>query len=174
MTNTPLWAAAKNAGDHHTAVPSKNSGGNGGNAFEEIFPDGGILVGLRTSYMPRENDWCVRSIQAVYETPDGEYHSGITHGSPGREWAEDIAPAGYAVGQIEVISGELLDGLCMKFMHIGPNSLEDDGIDNFNTYRGKQTNQNTAVMLGNKGRPIIGLRGRAGDGIDAIGVVNAP
>jgi hypothetical protein len=174
MTNTPLWASAKNAGDHHTSVPSKNSGGNGGNAFEEIFPNGGILVGLRTSYMPRENDWCVRSIQAVYETPDGEYHSGITHGSPGREWAEDIAPAGYAVGQIEVVSGELLDGLCMKFMHIGPNSLEDDGIDNFNTYRGKQMNQNTAVLLGNKGRPIIGLRGRAGDGIDAIGVINAP
>jgi serine protease Do len=172
--NSPLWASVKNAGDHQAAVASQNVGGAGGNPFEEIFPDGGVLVGMRMSFFPANNDWYVRSLQAVYQTPDGERHTGILHGAVGSHWQEEVAQPGYAVGSIDAVGGQLFDGFRMQFMRIGPDAMQADGSEIAGEYRGKQQNLNEPVVLGVKGRPIIGIRGRAGDGIDALGVLTAP
>ncbi len=169
---SPIFAATAPG---KRGIKSEYVGGNGGKEFSEIFPDGGILTGFNVSFLLANNDWYVRSLQAIYMTPDGDYHVGTVHGIVGNEADELMAPAGYAIGSVDAIGGGLLDGFSLSFQRLTPDGLDDSGLNMSDGWHGKQRdNGGERTKLGVKGRPIIGLCGRSGDGIDALGVITAP
>ncbi len=78
---------------------------------------------------------------------------------------------GYAVGGLNVKGGLRVDGLEFVFMRI-----KEDGLDKSDSYTspwlGGQGGGEPATF-GGEGSPVVGLAGRGGSDLDAIGLVSA-
>lgn len=133
------------------------AGGEGGFEFETIDPAGRPVVGLRFT----KGRW------------QGEEHLGRLTPLFDRsaEPAEDLVVArqGFALGALHVSSDEFVDGLVLEFHRLTP----DGDLDPADSYRsdpiGKVSDE--PRRLASQGRPVVGLYGRGGAVLDAVGLV---
>lgn len=152
--NAPIWAKIA-AADPKTLVASPLIKGNWGNVnFRETGPDGGILVGFFAS---SSNNFLVDFVQPIYLTPKGE-KVGKAFGEARDRVVCVKAKEGYAVGAIDVRSGDLFDGFQVKFMRVDGESLNVN-----DSYRGARVGGNGGdpLRVGNTGGLIVGIHGRS-------------
>jgi len=163
----PIATAARPAGSvevRRTAIV----GGGGGGAFEARAPEGALLVGVRGTTISWAGHEIVRSLQPLYRL-DGEEHEGDVFGYANRTVVEALAKPGYAVGALLVKGGHRVDGLRCVFMRV-----DGDRLDLSDVYTGPWIGGRgggAEELLGGSGRPVVGLVGRCGADLDAVGLL---
>jgi len=84
-------------------------------------------------------------------------------------WAPPTAPGGYAISGLTLRGGERVHGLKITFMRWAGDKL--DPTRPFQTRWFGGFGDGKEVTLGNDGKLVVGLHGRAGEGIENLGVV---
>ena len=83
-----------------------------------------------------------------------------------------LAPEGYAVGAVEVDAGEFVHAVRLLFWRLRPDGSLDPADSRTSNWLGVPTGQEPRRLSGD-GAPVIGLHGRAGAVLDAVGLVFA-
>ena len=146
--------------------PPKFFGGNR-DRFHDLAPTGGVLVGVRVTYIQRFGGSKIRSVQPVFRVND-KLVDGHPHGQAVGPETQAIAKTGYAVGAIYTHTGITVDGFELVFMKV-----DGDKLDPADTY--------TSPWLGDRkggsprdattdGKLPLGLQGRAGEELNALGL----
>jgi hypothetical protein len=139
-------------------------GGPGGAAFEDAPAGNPFLVGFR---LTRANG-CLKSLQPIY-WGDGKAVNGDQHATPEGDETEILAKGGYAVGGIRVkAGGDRIRAFRVVFMRSAAPYLDMKDTYESDWYLGDATD---TVLLGGDGCRVIGVHGRAGNEIDALGLV---
>src|SRR5207244_1050788 len=136
--------------------------------FRDVAPAGGVLVGVRVTYIERFGGNKIRSAQPIYR-------SGKTL-IEGKRYAEVVGPEttaiakpGYAVGAINTHTGLTVDGFELVFMKI-----KGDRLDPSDSYRsvwlGDQ-NGGSPGSVSSNGNLVVGLLGLATREINSLGLV---
>ncbi len=152
--NAPIWAKIA-AADPKTLEASPLINGNWGNVnFRETGPDNGILVGFFAS---SSNNFLVDFVQPIYLTEKGET-VGKAYGEARDRVVCIKAKETYAVGAIDVRSGDLFDGFQVKFMRV-----EGESLNVNDSYRAARVGGmgGEPLRVGNTGRFILGIHGRS-------------
>jgi len=91
--------------------------------------------------------------------------TGEWHGRPGSTVHTVRAKPGYAVGALDGNSGDRVDSLRITFMR-----AKDRRLDTEDAYRSDWFGGKTgAEHIGGSGCPVVGIHGRAGGDLEAIG-----
>ncbi|MBI4585549.1 MAG: hypothetical protein HY717_16160 [Planctomycetes bacterium] len=152
-------------------IQTETIGGNGGGAFSDRGEKPGLLIGLRISPGQWGGNEVLRAIQPIFFTAAGKVH-GSVHGRAERAFKEFLAKPGYAVGALSVKGGRLVDGLKIIFQR-----LNGDKLDHGDSYESGWVGGrggSPELELGSAGKTAIGLHGRCGLALDAIGLIFAP
>jgi hypothetical protein len=136
--------------------------------FHDIGPEGAVLVGARVSYIMRFGGPKISSIKPIYRVGeklvDGERRGGLL----GKETTA-VAKPGYAVGAINTHTGLTVDGFEMVFMRIDGDRL--DSGDSYNSpWLGDEKGGNPRDVS-SEGKIPLGLQGRAGKEVYALGLI---
>jgi len=134
-------------------------GGAGGAPFRIVSPAGQPLLGVRCTTRKWLREDCLGTLEALFaEAPAGP--------------AMALAKPGYAVGAIEVDAAAHVNAVQLVFMR-----LDGERLTPADSYRsewlGKPTGRATRLIDG-KGAKVVGLCGRRGLAVEAIGLVTAP
>ncbi len=135
-------------------------GGPGGAAFEEVPEGNRLITGLRLSVHEKRH---VKTLQALYGGQEGE-----VHGQASADRHELIAKPGYALGALQVRGGDRILAFQAVFMRVNGPVLNPADRYESGWIVGDGTG---TVTLGGTGAPIVGLQGRRGNDIDAVGLV---
>jgi hypothetical protein len=128
-----------------------------GNPFTDTAPPGGILVGLRV-VKNASMGGTVQAIQPIYQVEDS-YILGQLQGnpmSPAGVPFQVLAPPGWAIGQIKLRQGLLVDALCVVFHPVRGKGLDLEQSESSEWIGGKGGNEKP---LGSPGAFIVGLTG---------------
>jgi hypothetical protein len=131
-------------------------------AYEDVPDDGSIMVGMAVTYAPFFNHQIIKSVQAVYQAPNGRRYDGPVCGTPTGVGERVVAKEGYAIGGATIRSGMGIDAMQLTFMEIGAEALNPN-----KTYLSKWLGMNGgsyAKTFVNDGRPIIGIAGMRSSG----------
>jgi hypothetical protein len=151
-----LWVAVRNALRNKSYQPSQVVGGAfSRDDFSEVPSAGGILIGLRIGYDPRNHN-VIQFFQAIYLTPGGN-----TLGRPigtlaGMPVVLEAKP-GYAVGAITAHGGGGMDSFTLTFMRISGKQLDPTTAYTSEKIGGSGGGEG---ILDGKGVPIIGICGK--------------
>jgi hypothetical protein len=162
--SAPAAQAGQPAADE--LVKTALVGGGGGGPFENKGSDGALLAGFEVTYF----DYWVKTVRPYYRTQDGVAPGtvvGNTRG--GRGGPTVLAKDGYAVGGIVAKGGRRLDGFRLVFMRVQGDRL--DPADHYESEWLGFPGGGPETLLGGDGRPVVGLHGRSGADIDAIGLI---
>ena len=113
----------------------------------------------------------MRGIQALFDGPEGRAE-GPVRGAADGDGREIRGEEGYAVGGLFVKHGHRVDGLAVLFLRIRP----DGGLDPKDGYVGPWiagVDGSNEKRVGGTGARIVGLTGRRGADLDAIGLVES-
>jgi hypothetical protein len=135
-------------------------GGPGGAGFEEAPEGNRMITGLRLTVHEKRH---VKTFQAIYGEQPGE-----VHGQPSADKREILAKPGYALGGIQVRGGDRVLAFRAVFMRISGPVLSPSDRYESEWIVGDEAG---TTMLGGTGAPIVGLHGRRGNDVDAIGLV---
>lgn len=160
-------AAALAVGDPRRIDPL---GGSGGAKFDDLPAQGAVLVGFRLSTGPVYGNPCVCAVQPLFLGESGRI-KGATHGKEQAPFQTVEARPGYAVGGLVVKTGWAVDGFKIVFMRIRGQAL--DPADKYESAWFGGCGGTPETTLACDGKPVIGIQGRGGDGLDAIGLVEA-
>jgi hypothetical protein len=173
--DAPVWQAVADTTRQHSAVASALVGGRDGQAFSEIAPGGGVLVGLRLSMDLDQRDWHIQSIQGVYLKNDGTRILGQRYGELGRTVSEFSAPPDYAIGALRVAGQSLVDGFDIICLRLTDRGLDAQDSNEMVFWLGRSKPRGPKRELTRPSKPIIGLTGRTNSrGIEAIGICTPP
>ena len=155
----PAAQSSPNAGSRPPARSGDTGlvGGSGGFEFRFVGQAGEPLLGLHCRTSHWQNQQAVGLIRARFDR-NGPKLSSITMAKPG-----------YAVGGMNVDAGEFVRALEVVFMRIQPDGSLDPA-DRYTTWIGAPSGQPTKP-LGGTGAPVIGIYGRRGAVLDAVGLV---
>ncbi len=147
-------------------------GGSGGGAFE-AWSEGSLLAGFvySTNNYPGGN-WVIESLQPIIEH-DSTRTLGETYGWRRNETSRVESVPGYGVAGMKVRYGHRLDGFQLLFMRVDEEGVLDPNDSYWSPWCGG-TGGGGPTLLGGSGNPIIGIHGRAGYEIDAIGLMEGP
>lgn len=149
-------------------VRTRTLGGGGGGAFVDRAPDDACLVGMRYSTAVWSGHRILASIQPLYSDGSG-VTAGRIHGRPGSDVREILVPPGSVVIGVEVVSGAMLDGL--RLVSAARRSGENDDEDlRFGEWAGG-SGDGWGALLGATGGAVVGIHGRCGTMVDALGLV---
>ena len=150
-------------GEHVEARPT---GGSGGGPFADKGDGTGVLVGLEYGLMTWAGHPIVKAVRPVFRTPEGP-KAGEWHGQTGGYRAV-LARPGYAVGGMTTRSGMRVDGFQLTFMRVRGGRLDPK-----DSYQGPWVGGRGGELAehGGTGNPIIGVHGRHGSDLDALGLV---
>jgi len=143
-------------------------GGRGGGAYRDCGGTDARLVGLQTTIINWSGHIIIRSVQPLYRV-DGEIREGAVHGHQNRQRTRVLAKPGYAVGGLLVRTGHRVDGFAIVFMRV-----DQDRLDPADFYVGPWQGGHGgggARLLGGAGLNIVGICGRRGADVDAIGLI---
>lgn len=149
-----IWKKIASAKKDQVVASPLIKGNWGAVDFREKAPDDGILVGFFAS---APNDLLVHYLQAIYLTPKGE-KVGKAFGVPGKQVFCVKSIEGYAVGAIDVRSGDLFDSFTVRFMRVREDSLE--ARDSYSSAR-VGGNGGEPLRVGGDGSIIVGIHGKA-------------
>ncbi len=148
-------------------LPREFFGGNH-NAFRDVAPAGGVLVGVRVGYVDAFGGSKIGSLQPIFRIGrtliDGERH-GVSTGLE----TTAIAKPGYAVGGLRFRSALMIDGFEMAFMKIKGDRLDPN--DTYNSpWLGDEKGGNPG-SLSAEGHLVVGVHGRSDPEVKALGFV---
>jgi hypothetical protein len=130
-------------------------------AYQDVPDDGSILVGMGVSYAPFFNHQIIKSVQPIYQRPDGTRYEGRICGTPTGVGERVVAREGYAVGGAAITGGLGIDGMQLTFMEIGADGLNPDR-SYLSKWLGGHGGSGARTYV-NDGRPIIGVAGMLSD-----------
>jgi len=165
----PLLKRIDNAREFGKLTNSMRTGGQGGGPFEDFPAKPSLLIGFDyTTSALYGGHLTVKSVRPIFRTSDGEsigkWHR-IPHGTVRRVKAKE----GYVVAGIIAKSGHRVDGVRVIFMRVNNARLNPD-----DTYRSKWIGGDgggAKIQYAGTGDPIVGIYGRKGHDLDAIGLV---
>jgi len=165
----PLFHRIDDAREAGALKRSKSAGGPGGGPFEIVPAMPSLLVGFEyTTSTFYGGHLTVKSVRPIFRNRDGEsigdWH-GVPHGKIRREKAKD----GYVVAGIVAQSGHRVDGIRLIYMRVKNGRLNPD-----DTYRSKWIGGHgggAETLYAANGYPIVGVYGRQGHDLDAIGFI---
>ena len=124
-----------------------------------MAPAGGVLVGVRVGMMEAFGGDKVGSIQPIFQVGGG-YVPGHRHGVASIKGGMTImARPGYAVGGLNLRAGLILDAFQLVFMRVEGGKLNP--ADTYTSEWIGDPGGGDARAVTGRGRPIVGLRGRA-------------
>ncbi len=136
--------------------------------FRDVGPAGSILVGVRVSYIERFGGYKVRSAQPIYRSGTSHY-VGRAYGEVVPPVKTFIARPGYAVGGLVTHTGLTVDGFGMVYMRVDGDRLDPD--DSYKSpWIGDEKGGGPGEVF-SKGGLVVGLQGRSGNELFAIGLV---
>jgi len=142
------------------------AGGTGGGPFEDWPKEPGYLVGLRYTTGQLGPHTIIKSLQPIFRTSAGE-QTGRVHGDAAGPAQTVVASPGYGVGALTLRTGDRVDGFKITFMRV-----EEARLDPADAYESPWTGGKRGEMrLGGSGHLIIGIHGRCGADLDAIGLI---
>jgi hypothetical protein len=128
--------------------------------FEDISPDG-VLIGLRIGLGSFFTTEVVKYIQPIYLTPQGEkYGHAFGNLSLVERTVTTKAPAGYAIGALDIKGGGGLDAITVTYMKFNGTRLDPTEAVMSHTFGG---GKGGGGLLDGDGTPVIGICGRIGD-----------
>jgi hypothetical protein len=138
--------------------------------FEEVAPEGGVLIGFEVALTGSFEGSLVNYLQPIYLTAKGERH-GPGYGLLTERTLTVKAKPGFAVGALSIRGGGLLDGFSVTFMKLGPTGLDRDGAYRSDWIGG--TGGGGPETVGGDGSFVIGIHGKLVDGVKpgSLGVV---
>jgi hypothetical protein len=165
--------------DDNDLISTAIVGGQGGGPFEEAPTPRRLLVGFKTTtgsvaFKTATGQFSsgrvVRSIQPIYSgsAPDDDAK---TYGQVRGEVTTVEAKQAYAVGGVIAKGGILLDGFKVIFMRVGPTSL--DTTDSYESEWIGGRGGGPEQTLGGDGKRVVGIYGRSGLLLDALGLIQA-
>jgi len=148
-------------------VPPSFFGGDR-DGFVDLAPEGGVLVGVRVTYVDKFGGPKIGSVRPVYRVGEALV-DGRLHGTLRGEEVAAVAAPGYAVGALRTHAGLMVDGFQLVFRKVDGDRLDPaDSCD-------------SAWLGDRKGggprdadvgcRTPVGLQGRAGDDVAALGLI---
>jgi hypothetical protein len=146
--------------------------GNPREAFRDVAPRGGVLVGVRVGYIEQFGGDKVAAIQPIYQVGGG-YIPGRRFGAVEiRGGVTVMARPGYAVAAINLRQGLIVDALQLVFQRVEEGRLVAE--DSYTSdWIGDPTGGGASTASGN-GHPVVGLHGRAdAKGVQRLGLVVA-
>jgi hypothetical protein len=155
---------------------SQAVGGNGGEPFEHREGENALLSGFVVKTRFEGNRTEIAYLQPIYWTPKGRkmYGSAAGRAKDTRSVPDVEAKEGYAIGGIMILCDPAgfknVRGLRIQFMRrIDARTL--DQKDSYWTEWIGLNGEGRGQMLAGDGKPIAGIHGRAGGGIDCLGVI---
>lgn len=142
------------------------AGGEGGGAYEEVAGDGALLTGLVLHSGNFAGHHVIVAVQPIFRTEAGS-RTGKLHGSARPNVEKIEAAEGYAVGGLNVNSGDRVDGLSIVFMKIKPGGLDPADAYTSDWIGGKGGGD---TKLGS-GAPVVGIFGGVGVELDSLGLI---
>jgi serine/threonine protein kinase len=137
--------------------------------FQELAPDGGILIGFEVGL---GNNWGkdhINSIRPIFLTEKGEV-KGQMHGTPTNNMVTVKAKKGYAVGAVSIAAGLQVDRMKITFLGIDKKYLDTDRSYESEVI-GPPGNQGLKTV-GGTGALVIGICGKSnGQACQALGLV---
>ena len=165
----PLFERIDSAREFGELKRSKNAGGSGGGPFEALPTMPSLLVGFEYSTATfYGGHLTVKSIRPIFRTCDGESLGdwyGVPHGKIRSQKAKD----GYVLAGIVAKRGHRVDGIRLVLMRVKNGRLNPD-----DTYRSKWIGGHgggAETLYAANGQPVIGVYGRQGHDLDAIGFI---
>lgn len=144
------------------------AGGKGGSPFEAQAARGGILVGLRYCQSPTSSR--LRYVQPLFRHRQ-TIEAGAGFGSRNSEVHEVLARPGYAVGALIIrASPTRARGFRVVFMGVDGGRL-DSGRHYESGWCGADSGPEELRYVGGVGKFSVGIAGRSGAHIDALGLV---
>ncbi|MEI6071518.1 MAG: hypothetical protein WCS31_06980 [Verrucomicrobiae bacterium] len=147
----------------------------GGTPFKEIFPEGGILVGMDVWRGYYGNAEAVCGLSPIYQTASGRQRGQI-YGNKTGPMVTLEARDGYAVAGVRAGTETVVQSLQLQFQQIDYKTFNLTAIDPYKSdpvggkSKGNRANP-TLILTGSK--PIIGIIGSSGMCIDRIGLIYA-
>ena len=142
-------------------------GGEGGSPFKVQPMGGGLLVGLRFCQSPSSSR--LRYIQPLFRHQN-TLVAGAGFGTRS-DVKEVLAPSGYAIGALAVgASRKRVHGLRVVFMQVDGGRL-DPRRRHESSWLGTDAGAKETRYLGGGGKFVVGIVGRSGLHIDALGLV---
>jgi serine/threonine protein kinase len=140
-------------------------------AFEEIPPDGAILIGFEITLGKFTTNDIIQSVRPIFWTEKGEF-LGQTHGKPSDRMVTVKAKKGYAVGAVSLITHLRIDGLKITFMKVDKKWLDPDQSYQSEDIASIGGNFGNGRTIGGSGALVIGICGKGTpDFCDALGLV---
>ncbi len=138
---------------------TRSAGGNGGGEFESTDPDGRPMLGICHRGAGAGFGGAIRPITPVFQTDHDAAHGGEIV----------VAKPGYAVGGMNVNAGKFVFGVQLVFMRLADGRLLPD--DQYTSgWIGRQPS-GPGQRLGGTGALVLGIYGRRGLAVDAIGLI---
>jgi hypothetical protein len=131
--------------------------------------DGALLIGFEVS----EFGWRGKSVKAldpIFLTNQGVFR-GEMRGKHSKERTVVQAPAGYAVGALNVYSHDRIGGMQIIFMKIDSATGKLDPQSKYESKWFGTKGEGDPKQLGGDGRLVIGVHGATGADADTIGLV---
>lgn len=166
---TPLFGRIDVARESEATKQSRAAGGGGGGAFTNTPDKPSVLVGFDyTTATFYGGHLTIKSLRPIFHTSEGDV-VGKWHGVPHRTPKRIRAKPGYVVAGVIAKSGHRLDGMRVIFMKVEYDRLNPDETYRSNWIGGR--GGGPIVQLAGDGDAIIGLYGRQGHDLDALGFV---
>ena len=159
--------AVPHAPSHVAGVAGPLAGGTGGRPFRQAdFGAGRPLLGVAYTLGDWRGKGCLGSVRPLYD------RSPAVNRDP--NGGAVIARDGYAVGGLQVVADDTnAVAIAVVFLAVRDGRL--DPADRYTSdFVGYLDAARTPVTLGGDGRTVIGLCGRRGMNLDAVGLVTAP
>jgi len=165
----PLFERVDNAREFGRLKRVKAAGGHGGGPFEYVPAKPSVLIGFEyTTSTFYGGHLTIKSLRPIFRNSKGE-SLGDWHGVPHGEVRREKAKNGYVVAGIVAKSGHRIDGMCVIYMRVENGRLKLDDTYRSGWIGGRGGGGETQYAA--NGCPIVGVYGRQGHDIDAIGFV---
>ena len=139
-------------------------GGQGGTGFEDRPPSLPFVVGFRYTTTTH-----VKCLQPIYLIEDQKVATEMLGNPEGQAPIEILAKPGYAVGGILAKASGRVDQMKIIFMRIAGRGLVAG--DSYESPWIGGTGGGAEVKLAGDGSPVVGVYGRRGNDLDALGLI---
>jgi hypothetical protein len=160
------------------AILSRRLGMDAGTAFDDLAPPGGFMVGMRASVGEFDGP-VIKSLAPIYRIAEQTRGGPGFHGRPSESSVDLVAPPGYAVSGIVARAGGLrgnvgwdrIYGFRLSYMKISGDTL-DPSDRRSSEWVGRKEGP-PEITIDGRGRKVMGLYGRHGENLDALGLIFA-
>ncbi len=167
----PIWEELERFLKEDKPLRSDAIGGKGARPFEHIPKEGGLLAGVELTTGQSGGKVVIKSLRPIFFTRRG-YVEGPVFGKGGGYRKALVARPGYVVAGMDVYSaGQRVNAVTLRFHRLRPDGLDLEGSYS-DGWGSNEVRKRTGLY--EEGRPVIGIHGRCGDDIDALGVIFGP